>query len=79
MRVAIEAVRAAGCERLLVAVPTAPLRTARRIAEEVDQLYCANIRTGYSFAVADAYQAWRDVPEAEVKRLLEESPAWRDG
>jgi predicted phosphoribosyltransferase len=41
-----------------------------RIASEVDTLYCANIRGGFSFAVADAYVKWSDVGEREVATLL---------
>jgi hypothetical protein len=36
------------------------------MAEEVEALYCANIRGGFSFAVADAYAVWTDVAEEEA-------------
>jgi predicted phosphoribosyltransferase len=41
-----------------------------RIAAKVDGIYCANIRTGLRFAVADAYERWYDVTEEEVREQL---------
>jgi putative phosphoribosyl transferase len=70
MLVAIEALRKAGVGSLSVAVPTGHERSIKRIASEVDTLYCANIRSGLSFAVADAYLKWSDVGEGEVATLL---------
>jgi predicted phosphoribosyltransferase len=70
MLVAIEALKKTGIGSLNVAVPTGFDRSLRRIASEVDILYCANIRGGLSFAVADAYIKWSDVSEAEAATLL---------
>jgi predicted phosphoribosyltransferase len=72
MLVAIEALRTSGAERIIVAVPTGSRRSVERIAGEVEALYCANIRGGWSFAVASAYQHWSDVAEEDVIRILEE-------
>ncbi len=36
----------------------------------VDLVYCANIRGGQGFAVAEAYQNWYDVSEDEVTEIL---------
>ena len=77
MQVAIEALKKAGVESLNVAVPTGHESSIVRIANEVDTLYCANIRGGFSFAVADAYLKWADVSEREVASLLAEGG--RDG
>jgi predicted phosphoribosyltransferase len=41
------------------------------VAAEVDRLYCANIRGGWSFAVADAYERWTDVSEEEALRIFD--------
>jgi predicted phosphoribosyltransferase len=68
MEVAIEAVRRAGARRVAVAVPTAHREAAQRIARLADAVYCANLRSGLSFAVADAYQSWHDVSEEEAAR-----------
>jgi predicted phosphoribosyltransferase len=70
MLVAIEALKKTVIGSLNVAVPTGFDRSLRRIASEVDILYCANIRGGLSFAVADAYIKWSDVSEAEAATLL---------
>jgi putative phosphoribosyl transferase len=70
MVVAIEALQKAGVGSLSVAVPTGHESSIERIANEVDTLYCANIRGGFSFAVADAYLRWADVSEEEMASLL---------
>jgi hypothetical protein len=53
-----------------VAVPTGHTLAIARVLEHADWVACANVRGGASFAVADAYVAWRDVLELEVERLL---------
>ena len=68
--VAIEALKKTGIGSLNIAVPNGYESSIRRIASEVDTLYCANIRGGFSFAVADAYVKWSDVGEGEVANLL---------
>jgi len=70
MRVAVAAVRAAGAARIVVAVPTAHRDAAAALEPEVDELYCANLRGGRSYAVAAAYQRWRDVDEPDVVAAL---------
>lgn len=70
MRVAVQAVRSAGGQRIIVAVPTAHDHAARRLAREADAVYCANVRAGWRFAVAEAYRHWRDLSEAEIARIL---------
>ncbi|MBW2624588.1 MAG: phosphoribosyltransferase, partial [Deltaproteobacteria bacterium] len=70
MHVAVEALQKAGTKSITVAVPTGHQRSVESIAGEVDTLYCANIRGGYHFAVADAYERWSDVDEEELVSLL---------
>jgi predicted phosphoribosyltransferase len=70
LRAAIAALRARGVGRLVVAVPTGHGRSLADLVDAVDALYCANVRHGLSFAVADAYQAWRDVGEDEAVESL---------
>lgn len=81
MRVAVTAVRAAGAARIIVAVPTGHGHAIRAVEPAVEALYCANIREGMWYAVADAYRHWNDVDEEEVERLLrtaaDRSPAGR--
>jgi len=71
LETAVAALHRAGADRLLVAVPTAHLEAASRLAAAVAGFYCANLRRGLSFAVAAAYRQWRDIPETEVLQLLE--------
>lgn len=70
MLAAVAALRRAGAGEVVVAVPTAHLEAVQRLAQEVDLLCCANLRGGFSFAVAAAYQVWSDVSEEEAQRLL---------
>jgi len=71
MRVAIEAVRDLAAGRIIVAVPTAHDSSARLVTAEATAVYCANLRGGWSFAVADAYRNWRDLGEREVQQMAE--------
>jgi predicted phosphoribosyltransferase len=73
MRTAVEALRKAGASRIVVAVPTGSRRIAEELAARVDALYCANVRAGFGFAVADAYRHWCDVDESEAREILARS------
>lgn len=66
MRVALETLGKHGPRQLVVAVPTAHESAARNLAREVGTVFCANVRGGLSFAVADAYERWTDVGEDEA-------------
>lgn len=70
MIVAVEAMKKAGAEKIIISVPTAHLNSVERVAPKVDMVYCANIRGGWGFAVADAYNDWYDVSEEEVREIL---------
>ncbi len=56
--------------KIIVAVPTASKKTVDSILPEVDELVCLNIRSGYPFAVADAYEDWYDLTDEEVLEIL---------
>jgi len=71
MRAALKFLQGRGAGKLIVAVPTASERTALDLLPEVDELYCLNVRGGWSFAVADAYENWYDLTEKEVLEILE--------
>jgi len=60
--------------RILVAVPTASLSSADLVAREADVVACLNIRSGHSFAVADAYREWHDLNDEEVLEELANIP-----
>ncbi|MBE3074532.1 MAG: phosphoribosyltransferase, partial [Actinobacteria bacterium] len=70
LRAAIAALRATGAATISVAVPTAHESSARAIADSVEAFYCPNVRAGYRFAVADAYEEWSDVDEETARAVL---------
>jgi len=72
LRVAIKALRKAGCQQIILAVPTAHEESIQRVVGEVEAIYCPNLRGGWQFAVADAYEHWRDLDEQEVIEILKE-------
>jgi predicted phosphoribosyltransferase len=57
---------------VVVAVPTCFDRTARAVLYSTDFLACLNVRSGYSFAVAEAYEHWHDLSDEEVLRTMDE-------
>lgn len=71
MRAAIGALRRQGAARVFVAVPTAHRRAFDTISKLADEAYCANVRAGGRFAVAEAYEKWRDLPDDEIEALLQ--------
>jgi len=71
MLASVHMARKAEAREIVVAVPTAPRHSIDRILSVVDEIYCANIRTGLFFAVADAYRNWYDLSEKQVLDLLE--------
>lgn len=72
MMVAVETLKNKGAGSVIIAVPTAHLQALERISSEVDRIYCANVRGGGAFAVADAYKNWYDVEEKEVTDILKD-------
>ena len=71
MRVAILALQKQQAKKIIIAVPTGHAEALNRLAELVDGIYCANLRGGFSFAVADAYEHWTDVSEKEVMETIQ--------
>ena len=72
MLASIHMTKKGNARETIVAVPTAPRRSMDRILPEVDEIYCANIRTTPYFAVAEAYRYWYDLNEKEVLDLLKQ-------
>ena len=70
MRAAVGFLKAQGAGKLIIAVPTASEHTVRDLLPLVDELYCPNVRGGFPFAVAAAYENWYDLKEEEVLALL---------
>lgn len=69
MLVAVEAFKKL-TDEIIVAVPTGHWGAIEQILPDVEALYCANLRSGWTFAVADAYVNWSDVSEEEVMEIL---------
>ena len=72
MLVAVKALKNNGANKIIIAVPTAHLQSLEKVAPHVNEVYCANIRGGSSFAVTEAYKRWYDVDDEEVKEILKE-------
>ncbi len=73
MLAAARSVRDRALQKIVVAVPTASLGAIELLTSEVDKIVCLNIRSGSSFAVADAYLNWYDLTDEEVQKILNES------
>ncbi len=70
MLAAARVVRRRKPSMIVVAVPTASASTVALLADEVEMIVCPNIRSGHSFAVAEAYRNWYDLERDEVLNLL---------
>jgi predicted phosphoribosyltransferase len=70
MLVDIKSIKKMKPKEVIVAVPTASTSAIRLLRSEVDVLVCLNVRSGSSFAVADAYEEWHDLSDDEVIKIL---------
>ena len=70
MLTAVDALKKAGVGSLNIAVPTAHTESLQRVCQQVDAIYCANVRSGFFFAVADAYKKWYDIGEEELFEMI---------
>ncbi len=68
---ALRALKNQKVEERIVATPTAHLEALAMLKDDFDAIYCPNVRSGWSFAVAEAYHYWYDVEEDEAVQLLE--------
>jgi len=78
MAVAASVARRRKPAKVIIASPTAPLSTVRKLGDSADIIICPNIREGFYFAVASAYRRWHDLEHDEVTGLLQES-GWLHG
>jgi predicted phosphoribosyltransferase len=69
-RTAITAMHKQGVNSIIGAVPTAHHESLTQMAQHLDRIYCANVRAGFRYAVADAYRHWHDISDEEVIALL---------
>ena len=67
---AIDYVKRHGPQKIVVTVPTGLKRTVDIILPKVDELVCLNLRSGFVFAVADAYENWYDLEDDEVVSIV---------
>jgi putative phosphoribosyl transferase len=69
MLAAVTFMRKRGAQKITVAVPTGSKNTIEFVLPEVDELVCLNVRSGFPFAVADAYRNWYDLADKEVMAI----------
>ena len=72
MTAAIGFVKSKKAKEVVLATPTGCLDSLIKLSRMVDLIVCLNIRSGPWFAVADAYQEWRDLDYEDVLNLLRE-------
>ena len=72
MRGAIQAVERAGAGEIIMAIPTAHRASIDWFVSRgnIAAVYCPNIRSGHSFAVAQAYLNWTNMTDAEIEAIL---------
>lgn len=76
MMTAIKMVRSYRPDKVFIAVPTAPMRTIKKLETHVDDIFCPIIRHERIFAVANAYKHWRDIGEDEIVKILKSSKCY---
>ena len=69
MLAAVRAVRAAGPQSIVVAVPVGPQSACRELAREADDVVCATMPPGFE-AVGQVYGDFHQVSDDEVRELL---------
>ena len=70
---AVKTCRSSGAKKIVVAAPTGSDTAIARLAAEVDEIFCPNIRSGQYFAVAEAYRNWYDLDRSEVTKRLKKA------
>ena len=72
MRGAIQAVERGGAGEIIMAIPTAHRASIDWFVSRgnIAAVYCPNIRSGHSFAVAQAYRHWTNMTDAEIEAIL---------
>ncbi len=56
---------------LIAAVPTGSSSSIELVLNEVDELYCLNVRSSLYFAVAEAYEHWYDLTDDDVIMIMD--------
>lgn len=69
IKAAIQAIEQAGCQKLIVAVPLAPIITTHTLKTMVDEVICLQTPEPF-YAIGNYYQDFTQVSSNEVCRLL---------
>ncbi len=69
MLAAVRAVRAAGPQSIVVAVPVGPESTCHELTQEADEVVCSTMPPGFE-AVGQVYADFHQVSDDEVRELL---------
>ena len=77
MEAALHATRRAGPRRLVLAVPVAPPDTLERLRPEVDEVVSLLVPS-FLGAIGSFYRDFRQLPDEDVIRLLEDAAQWAD-
>jgi len=72
MQAALDAVREAGAERIVIAVPLAPQDTVQRLERTADEVVCLTTPSPF-FAVGQGYRDFPQVQDDEVAEMLQRS------
>jgi putative phosphoribosyl transferase len=70
LKAAVRYVRKGRPSKVIAAVPTGARNSVEEMLLELDELVCLNVRSGYPYAVADAYREWHDLGDEEVLALM---------
>jgi putative phosphoribosyl transferase len=73
MKAAVRALKAAGAQRVVVAVPVGPPETLRELESLADEVVCLQVPHMFS-AVGQWYEDFSQTQDDEVERLLALSP-----
>jgi putative phosphoribosyl transferase len=73
-RAACQIVRAAGAQRVVLAVPVAPPESVHSLADVADEIVCVRTPATLS-SIGQWYEDFRQTPDSEVIRLLEQASA----
>lgn len=73
MLAAINFIKRKDPKKVIVSVPTASEKTVDFLLNKADEIVCLNVRSGFPFAVADAYINWYDLSDEEVLEILKKT------
>ena len=80
MLAAVKWLRRVSPEKIVAAIPVSPLESLELVRECVDEAVCLVTERRYPFAVASFYEDFSDLPDREVRNLLEQGQAFsKDG